>query len=71
MSIWSILRTFGIFCGHYYILWSFDYFSRFGMLYKKNMATLVAGWAKPTLRNSATKNVCVKTTQKSPNTCPT
>jgi hypothetical protein len=38
MAIWSILRPFGIFCGHlvyFMVIWYI--FSRFG---KKNLATL-------------------------------
>jgi hypothetical protein len=35
MDIWYILWSFGIFCGR------LVYFSRFGLLYQKNLATLL------------------------------
>jgi hypothetical protein len=42
MAIWSILLPFGIVCGllvYYMNIW--HTFSRFGMLYQKNLATLI------------------------------
>jgi hypothetical protein len=42
MAIWSILRPFGIFCSHQvYFMGYLVNFSRFGILYQKNLATLV------------------------------
>jgi hypothetical protein len=41
-AIWSILWLFGIVCGLsvYFMCDYLVYFSRFGMLYQKNLATL-------------------------------